>query len=74
MARERRCITVTIAGRSAVWKRIFDVLAQECDEALIFIHASVVRAHRAASGSKWGSYKRLLAAPLEVAHTKFTLL
>ena len=61
-------------AQRGVWKGIFDALAQECDDELIFIVASVVRAHRAASGSKWGSYKRPLAAPADVAHTKFTLL
>ena len=35
-----------------IWKGIFDALAKECDDALIFIDASIVRAHRAASGSK----------------------
>ncbi len=61
-------------AQRGIWKGIFDALAQECDDALIFIDASIVRAHRAASGSKRGSYKRLLAAHAEVAHAKFTLL
>jgi len=61
-------------AQRGVWKGIFDALAQECDDALIFIDASIVRAHRAASGSKRGSYKRLLAAHAEVAHAKFTQL
>lgn len=61
-------------AQRGVWKGIFDALAQECDDALIFIDASIVRAHRAASGSKRGSYKRLLAAHAEVAHAQFTQL
>jgi transposase len=61
-------------AQRGIWKGIFDALAQECDDALVFIDASIVRAHRAASGSKRGSYKKLLAAHAEVAHAKFTLL
>ena len=61
-------------AQRGIWKGIFDALAKECDDALIFIDASIVRAHRAASGSKRGSYKKLLAAHAEVARAKFTLL
>ena len=61
-------------AQRGIWKGIFDALAKECDDALVFIDASIVRAHRAASGSKRGSYKRLLAAHAEVARAKFTLL
>ena len=39
-------------AQRGIWKGIFDALAKECDDALIFIDASIVRAHRAASGSK----------------------
>ena len=46
-------------------------MAKECDDALVFIDASIVRAHRAASGSKRGSYKKLLAAHEEAARAKF---
>ena len=61
-------------AQRGIWKGIFDALAKECDDALIFIDASIVRAHRAASGSKRGSYKKLLVAHAEVARAKFTLL
>ncbi len=61
-------------AQRGIWKGIFDALAKECDDALIFIDASIVRAHRAASGSKRGSYKKLLVAHEAVARAKFTLL
>ena len=58
-------------AQRGIWKGIFDALAKECDDALVFIDASIVRAHRAASGSKRGSYKKLLAAHEEAARAKF---
>ena len=60
-------------AQRGIWKGIFDALAKECDDALVFIDASIVRAHRAASGSKRGSYKRLLAAHEAVGRARFTL-
>ena len=44
-------------AQRGIWKGIFDALAKECDNALVFIDASIVRAHRAASGSKRGATK-----------------
>ena len=38
-------------GERSVWKGIFDALAEECEDSLTFIDASIVKAHRAASGS-----------------------
>lgn len=41
-------------GERGVWQGIFETLAQECEVALVFIDASMVKAHRAAAGSKKG--------------------
>ncbi|MGJ8530553.1 MAG: hypothetical protein ACSHYC_00115 [Alphaproteobacteria bacterium] len=38
-------------GERGVRQEIFEVLAQECEDALFFIDASIVKAHRAAAGS-----------------------
>ena len=32
-------------GQRGVWRTIFDALAQECEEALLFIDGSIVKAH-----------------------------
>jgi transposase len=55
-----------------VWKGIFDALAEECGDSLVFIDSSIVKAHRAASGSKRGNWRRVLAAHAAVAQAKFT--
>ena len=39
-------------AQRGIWKGLFDVLANECNDALIFIDTSIVGAHRAASSSK----------------------
>ncbi len=36
-------------AQRGIWKAMFDALALECDDALVFIDASIVKAHRAAS-------------------------
>ena len=59
-------------GERGVWKGIFDTLAQESEDALIFIDATIVKAHRAAAGSKKGSFKKVLDAHAAVAQAKFT--
>jgi transposase len=41
-------------GKCGVWRDIFETLAQECEGALIFIDSSIIKAHRAAAGSKGG--------------------
>jgi len=38
-------------GERGVWKGIFDALAEESKDGLIFIDGSIVKAHRAAAGS-----------------------
>jgi len=59
-------------GERGVWKGIFDALAEECEDSLIFIDASIVKAHRAASGSKRGNWRKVLDAHEAVAQAKFT--
>ena len=59
-------------GKRGVWRDIFEALAVECEDALIFVDASIVKAHRAASGSKRGNWQKVLAAHAVVAQAKFT--
>lgn len=61
-------------GRRGVWKAIFDVLAKECEDSLIFIDSSIVKAHRAAAGSKGGSWRKALDAHAAVAQARSTWL
>ncbi|HFC05200.1 MAG TPA: transposase, partial [Rhizobiales bacterium] len=61
-------------GRRGVWRAIFEGLAQECEDSLIFIDASIVKAHRAAAGSKRGNWQKVLAAHEAVAQVRFTRL
>ena len=61
-------------GRRGVWKGIFDALTVQCEDSLVFIDSSIVRAHRAAAGSKKGNWKKVLAAHAEVAQVRFTRL
>lgn len=59
-------------GERGVWKGIFDALAEEWEDSLIFIDALIVKAHRAASGSKKGNWRKVLDAHEAVAQAKFT--
>jgi transposase len=59
-------------GKRGIWRDIFEALAVECEDALIFIDASIVKAHRAASGAKRGNWQKVLAAHAEVAQVRFT--
>ena len=61
-------------GRRGVWQGIFEAPAKECEDALIFIDASIVKARRAAAGSKKGNCRKVLAAHTAVAQVKFTRL
>ena len=61
-------------ARRGIWKGIFDALAQECEDALVFVDASIVKAHRAASGSKRGRFLKLLVAHEEAARVRYTPL
>lgn len=59
-------------GERGIWKSIFDALAENVEDSLIFIDASIVKAHRAAAGSKRGNWRKVLAAHAAVAQAKFT--
>ena len=38
-------------GERGIWRRIFEALATECEDALIFVDSSIVKAHRSAAGA-----------------------
>ena len=61
-------------SQRGIWKGIFDALARERKDSLIFIDSSIVKAHRAAAGSKRGNWQRVLDAHAEVAQARFTRL
>ena len=61
-------------GERGIWRGIFEALAVECEDALIFIDSSIVKAHRAAGGAKGGSFARVLDAHAAVAAVRFTPL
>jgi len=61
-------------GERGIWRGIFEALSQECEDALIFIDASIVKAHRAAAGSKKGNWQKVLAAHAAVAQVRFMRL
>ena len=61
-------------GKRGVWKGIFDALSHQCEDSLVFIDSSIVKAHRAAAGSKRGNWKKVLAAHAAVAQVRFTRL
>ena len=59
-------------GRRGVWKAVFDALAQEAEDSLIFIDSSIVKAHRAAAGSKRGNWQKVSDAHAAAARVRFT--
>ena len=59
-------------GARGVWTAIFEALAREREDSLIFIDSSIVKAHRAAAGSKRGNWRKVLAAHAAVAQVRFT--
>lgn len=59
-------------GRKGVWKAVFDALAQEAEDSLIFIDSSIVKAHRAAAGSKRGNWQKVSDAHAAAARVRFT--
>ena len=61
-------------ARRRIWRGIFDALVEECEDTLVFIDASIVKAHWVASGLKRGRFLKLLAAHEEAAREKFTPL
>ena len=60
-------------ARRGIWKSIFDALASQNEDSLFFIDSSIVKAHRAASGAKGGSWRRISVAHAEAAQVKFML-
>ena len=58
-------------ARRGIWKAIFDALSEQCEDSLLFVDASIVKAHRAATGAKGGNWRRISAAHAEVAQVKF---
>jgi transposase len=61
-------------GQRGIWKGIFDALAKERKDSLIFIDSSIVKAHRAAAGSKKRNWQNVLDAHAAVARVRFTQL
>lgn len=61
-------------SQRGIWKGIFDALARERKDSLIFIDSSIVKAHRAAAGSKRGSWRKVLDAHAADAQARFTRL
>jgi transposase len=61
-------------GRRGVWKAVFDALAHQDEDSLIFIDSSIVKAHRAAAGSKRGNWQKVLDAHAAAAQARFTWL
>ena len=61
-------------ARRGIWKAIFDGLAEHSGDSLFFIDLSIVKAHRAATGAKGGSWRRISAAHAEAARAKYTPL
>ena len=61
-------------GQRGIWKGILDALVKGRKDSLIFIDSSIVKAHRAAAGSKNGNWQNVLDAHAAVARVKFTRL
>ena len=61
-------------GARGIWRGIFEALAIECEDALIFVDSSIVKAHRSAAGAKGGSFNKVLDAHAAVAAVRFTPL
>ncbi|WP_120633787.1 transposase [Ruegeria sp. EL01] len=59
-------------GDRGLWRDILEALATECDDALIFIDSSIIKAHRAAAGAKGGNWRKVLNAHAAVAAQRFT--
>ena len=58
-------------GERGVWRGIFEALATECEDALVFVDSSIVKAHRAAAGAKGGSFSKALDAHAGAAAVRF---
>jgi len=57
-------------GRRGVWKGIFDALAKKAEDSLLFIDTCIVKAQRAAAGSK-GIWRKVLDAHAATAQVRF---
>ncbi len=44
-------------GKTGVWQRVFEALAQEADNEYVMIDSTIVRAHQHSSGAKGGLQK-----------------
>jgi transposase len=55
-------------GERGIWREIFEALASEHKDALVFIDSSIVKAHRAAVGSKKANWQRVLDAHAAADH------
>ncbi|MDB5868042.1 MAG: transposase [Polaromonas sp.] len=54
-------------SRSGVWKRVFEVLAQDADNEYVLIDSTSVRAHQHSAGAKKGSLKNTTPSGAAVA-------
>ncbi|RCK21749.1 transposase [Thalassospira lucentensis MCCC 1A00383 = DSM 14000] len=61
-------------GERGIWRDIFEALASEDEDALVFIDSSTVKAHRATAGSKKGNWQKVLDAHAAAGQVKFTPL
>jgi transposase len=59
-------------SRRGIWKEIFDRLAAKSRDSLHLIDATIVKAHRAASGAKGGSKIRRSASAAAAVRRKST--
>lgn len=59
-------------ARRGIWRDIFEALAKNGEDSLLFIDGSIVKAHRAATGAKGGNWHRTLAAHAEAAAARST--
>jgi transposase len=59
-------------ARRGIWRGVFEALAKTSEDSLLFIDASIIKAHRAATGAKGGNWRRISAAHAAAAQAKFT--
>lgn len=57
-------------GRPGIWKGIFDTLAKEDEDSLVFIDASIVKAHRAVASAKKRGFAKVLDAHAAAARVR----
>ena len=59
-------------ARRGIWRGVFEALAKTNQDSLLFIDASIVKAHRAATDAKGGNWRRISAAHAAAAQVRFT--